>query len=778
VPTLIFWGALQNYRAGIASQLANEASDAFQQARYSVGEEESLERQYRLEPTQEIRARHTQAAAEMVSWLEKARARERGVDVAAIEAIVAKHATYLVAVSRMFTAIDLHDAVLANDIDRLEADPAFDAIEQAVSSAAERHRLVGTQQLARLVETQQTVLLATPVIFVIGLVFAAFFANVLRRLQAQAVASGLTATLRSERRFKELVRHAADVILICDMSGTVTYRAPTSETASAFASEDVTGNMLACWIHPEDQAAFRDVWQQVEAARGLSNCLELRSCDSENDWRYVELTLTNLSHERDVGGVVVNVHDITERKLFEQQLTTQAFYDSLTSLPNRALLLDRIEQSLSRASQRSGTIGLMFFDIDNFKLVNDGLGHEMGDALLVTVAKRLEGCVRPSDTVARLGGDEFVILLDQLGSDPTREAIFLAERITKKFREPVFLGSKEHVVSGSLGISLADTASGFMDSTALLRNADVAMYRAKSSGKGHFAVFDAEMHIDIISRFELEADLRKALEKHELRVHYQPIVQLQSEKCIEVEALVRWQHPTRGLINPGEFISIAEDTGLIIPMGLWVLEEACRHAASWQQSYPSEPPLQVSVNLSPRQFEHADLLADVRQALEQAKLPPASLRLEVTEGVIMRDTESSIRTLRELKELGIRIAIDDFGTGYSSLSYLKMLPLDVLKIDRSFVRGIGQNTEDDAIVQAIISLARSLGLGVTAEGIETAGQAELLRQWSCEKGQGFLFAHPLEAGKVGALLGAVRVRSSGTHTLVDSLHNPSHLGLD
>jgi diguanylate cyclase (GGDEF)-like protein/PAS domain S-box-containing protein len=754
VPALTFWGALHNYRAGIASKLANEASDAFEQARYSVGEEESLERKYRLEPGQEIRNKHAEAAAALVSWLRKARALEARDNVPAIDDTLAKHTAYLVAISRMFSAIDSHDTTRANTIDAAEVDPAFHAIEQAVSSAAGRHRLDGIRQLDRLAYTQQLVLIATPVIFTIGLAFAIFFANVLRRLRAQALSSGATATRRSERRFRELVRHAADVILVCDTSGTITYRAPTAETVFAFGSEHVTGDTLALWIHPEDRAAFHDVWQQVEAAPGVSSRLELRSRDSQNDWRDVEFTLTNLSNEVDVGGIVVNVHDVTERKLFERQLTTQAFYDSLTSLPNRALLLDRIEQSLARATRRSGTVGLVFFDIDNFKLVNDGLGHQTGDALLVAVAKRLEACVRPSDTVARLGGDEFVILFGQLASDPTAEVILVAQRIIKEFRDPFPLDGKEYVVSGSLGIALADTATSSTDAAALLRNADVAMYRAKSSGKGRYAVFDAEMHTDIVSRFELEADLRRALDRQELRVHFQPIVQLESEACIEVEALVRWQHPTKGLIAPGEFIPIAEETGLIIPIGLWVLEEACRHAAAWQLLYSSKPPLQVSVNLSPRQFEHVDLLDDVQRALEQAGLAPTSLRLEVTEGVIMRDTESSIRTLRKLKDLGIRLAIDDFGTGYSSLSYLKMLPFDVLKIDRSFVRGIGHNAEDDAIVQAIISLAKSLGLGVTAEGIETTEQAQLLRKWACEKGQGFLFAHPLEATKIGELLGA------------------------
>jgi len=754
MPALVFWGALENYHAGIASKQANEASDAFQQARYSVGAEESLERKYRLEPGPQIREMHARAAADLVSWLRKARSLDRGENVIAIDDVLSKHAAYLSAIARMFSAVDANETARATAIDGAEVDPSFDAIEHAVSASATRQRLEAIRQLNKLAETQQVVLIATPLIFAIGLVLAAFFVNVLRRLRSETVSAAVSATRRSEQRFKSLVRHAADVILICDTSGSIIYRAPTAETAWSFSREHSPDEMLSRWIHPDDQAALHEMWQQVGAVPGASNTLELRSRDSQDGWRNGEFTLTNLSQEFEVGGIVVNVHDVTERKLFEQQLMTQAFYDSLTSLPNRALLLDRIEQALVRVGRRNGTVGLVFFDIDNFKRVNDSLGHQMGDALLVAVAKRLATCVRPSDTVARLGGDEFVILLEQLTSEPVAEVTLVAQRITKEFCKPFLLDGKDYVVSGSLGIALADTATKATDSASLLRNADVAMYRAKSDGKGRYAIFDADMHTDIVSRFELEVDLRGALERQELRVHYQPIVQLESEACIEVEALVRWQHPTRGLIAPLEFIPIAEETGLIIPLGLWVLEEACRHAAAWQLLYPSKPPLQVSVNLSPRQFEHADLLTDVQRALEQAGLPPTSLRLEVTEGVIMRDTESSIRTLQKLKKLGIRLAIDDFGTGYSSLSYLKMLPLDVLKIDRSFVRGIGQNAEDDAIVQAIISLAKSLGLAVTAEGIETTQQAELLRKWFCEKGQGFLFARPLEATKISALLGA------------------------
>jgi diguanylate cyclase (GGDEF)-like protein/PAS domain S-box-containing protein len=738
VPILIFLGAMESYHAGIASERANAISDAFEQARYSVSTEESLERKYRLEPGRSVREAHAHAATSLVFWLSSARRLEGGEEGgAAIDEVLAEHVAYLSAVARMFAAIDAGDPAGANAIDEAEADPSFSAIDRQVSEEADRHRLEALRHLDRLAKTQKLVLIATPIILAIGLVLAAFFANVLRRARADTVSAGIAATRRSAQRFRSLVRHAAGVILICDTSGVVTYQVPTASSAWAFSQEHLPGERLLLWIHPDDHAVFYEIWQQVTGAPGVTQTVELRSRDREHNWGTGEFTVTNLMHEPDVGGIVVNVRDVSERKRFEQQLTTQAFYDSLTSLPNRALLLDRIEQAMARASRRGGTVGLVFFDVDNFKRVNDSLGHQVGDELLIGVAKRLTACVRPADTVARLGGDEFVVLLDQMTSESLAEAGLVAQRILREFEVPFSLNGKDYTVSGSVGIALADTATKLTDGNSLLRDADVAMYRAKSSGKGRYAMFDADMHSDIVSRLELETDLRSALERKELRVHYQPIVQLESEACIEVEALVRWQHPTRGLIAPLDFVPIAEETGLIVPLGLWVLEEACRHAAAWQTLYPAKPPLQVSVNLSPRQFEHPDLLTDVQAALDRCNLPAESLRLEITEGVIMRDTQSSIRTLQRLKDLGIRLAIDDFGTGYSSLSYLKMLPLDVLKIDRSFVRGIGKNSEDDAIVKAIISMAKSLGLAVTTEGVETNERAQLLKDWSCEKARDF-----------------------------------------
>ena len=393
-------------------------------------------------------------------------------------------------------------------------------------------------------------------------------------------------------------------------------------------------------------------------------------------------------------------------------------------------------------------MGLLFLDLDNFKLINDSLGHHAGDRLLVEAAKRLRGCVRAGDTVARLGGDEFVVLLEYLTSEA--DAVPLADTIARGFAEPFALDGRELVVTASLGVALADP--GQRDGESLLRNADVAMYRAKAGGKGRHVVFDPSMHTDTLARLELETDLRRALDRGELRVFYQPIVLMESGRIAEVEALARWQHPERGLITPAEFIPIAEETGLILPLGSWVLREACRQTASWHAQYPLEPPLIVSVNLSPRQFQKSDLVQEVARTLAETGLAASCLKLEITESTIMHDVEATITTLWALKALGIQIAIDDFGTGYSSLAYLKRLPLDVLKVDGSFVRGISELQEDAAIVRAIISLAKSLGLKVTSEGVESAEQAALLRAWTCDRGQGYHFGRPVEGAALAGLL--------------------------
>ncbi len=458
---------------------------------------------------------------------------------------------------------------------------------------------------------------------------------------------------------------------------------------------------------------------------------------------------------RDEGGRLVNFigvqKDITQRKELEEKLAHQAFHDPLTDLPNRSLFLDRADHALKRAARRGDEVAVLFMDLDNFKVINDSLGHEVGDELLVAVAGRLQSCLRPADTAARLGGDEFVVLLEDV-EDP-EEATNVAVRIEEALRVPFRVGEHNLFVTTSVGVALGG-ANGERAGD-LLRNADLAMYRAKEGGKNNHAVFEASMNEKALERLGMEADLRRALEKGEFTVFYQPKVALSEEAGVVVvgfEALVRWEHPSRKLVSPAEFIPLAKETGLIVPLGRRVLEEACRQAKEWQDSYPSAPPLKMSVNLSARQLGEPGLLEDVATVLSETGLDPGTLVLEITEGILTEDTPVALATLRYLKLLGAKLAVDDFGTGYSSLSYLKRFPVDYLKIDRSFVAGLGRDPRDEGLVSAIVQLAHALGLKTTAEGVETEEQLERLRSLGCDLAQGFYFSKPVPVEAASSLL--------------------------
>ena len=431
------------------------------------------------------------------------------------------------------------------------------------------------------------------------------------------------------------------------------------------------------------------------------------------------------------------------------ELRRIAFHDALTGLPNRALFADRLEEALAVAAHRQWTVGLFYLDLDNFRVVNESLGHQAGDELLIKVAARLSDCISDVGasgvgaraTVARLGGDEFVVLVDQVASEAEAES--LAEQLTGALADPIQVADHEVVTSASIGVALS--SPGRDRPEALLRSADLALYRAKGNGKNGHALFDLSLETHALQRLEIERGLRLALERAEFRVHYQPLIRLETGRIAGWEALVRWEHPERGLISPAAFIPIAEETGLIVPIGQWVLEEACRQARRWHEAFPAEPPRTMSVNLSGRQFAHPRLVSDIQHALQSARLDPRQLVLEITESVVMQDAAAAVATLNELKALGIRLAIDDFGTGYSSLAYLKRFPVDVLKIDRSFIEGLGQDAQDSAIVESVLVLAKTLGLGVTAEGIETPRQQLRLEQLGCDVGQGYLFGAPRSA---------------------------------
>jgi diguanylate cyclase (GGDEF)-like protein len=435
---------------------------------------------------------------------------------------------------------------------------------------------------------------------------------------------------------------------------------------------------------------------------------------------------------------------LTDAKTVDS-MVHQALHDSLTGLPNRALFLDRLEHALDRAEGGDPSVAVLFLDLDRFKTVNDSLGHAAGDELLIGVGARIAANVRPSDTAARLGGDEFAVLLED--SRDKSDAARLADRLATALREPFVLHGKEVFIGASIGI-----ACGARHGQDLLRYADLAMYRAKATGHARYEFFEPEMGAAVVERLELEADLRRAVERDELVLHYQPIVHLTTGTVATVEALVRWQHPTRGLIPPLTFIPLAEETGSIVEIGRWVLREACRQAADWQRRYASDPPLGVSVNLSCRQLQQPGFVDEVATTLREARIHPQTLTLEITEGMLMENTEDTIGRLRALKELGVRLSIDDFGTGYSSLRYLRQFPLDSLKIPKPFIDDVADDAKESALTQAIIHLGRSLGLEVVAEGIEENRQLSELRKLGCELGQGFLLAKPRNAGGIDVLL--------------------------
>ncbi|MGH2699465.1 MAG: putative bifunctional diguanylate cyclase/phosphodiesterase [Actinomycetota bacterium] len=557
----------------------------------------------------------------------------------------------------------------------------------------------------------------------------------------------------SEERLRFLVEHVPSVVYTAETGpdGRWLYVSPQIHALLGFTANEWMSDPERWWkqLHPDDRAAVVDDEEALLLGSGdRSVAIEYRMMTRDGRTIWINDDATIVRDERGAplywSGVL---SDITDRKVLELQLQHQAFHDSLTGLANRALFTDRVEHALQRAQRGAEQVAVLFLDLDDFKTINDSLGHDAGDELLVTVARRLRRCLRPADTVARLGGDEFAVLLEGENVD---SASTIAERTVKAIEEPLQLGDREVTMHVSAGIELGDSQRHSAGD--LLRNADVAMYVAKGKGKARFEIFDSSMHAAALERLEIRADLQRALIDREFVVHYQPIVGLQESRIVGMEALVRWRHPQRGLVAPLEFIPVAEETGLIVPIGRWVLEEAAKQAKRWQAESQHGEDLTMSVNVSARQLMRAEIVDEVAAVLRHTGIPPQTLILEITESVLMNDRSAAISRLHQLRELGVCVAVDDFGTGYSSLGYLSSLPIDILKIDKSFIDRVAAGSEDSAIAKAVIKLGNSLSLTVVAEGIEAADQATTLRAMHCHRGQGFYFSEPLDATGVDDLL--------------------------
>jgi diguanylate cyclase (GGDEF)-like protein/PAS domain S-box-containing protein len=576
-------------------------------------------------------------------------------------------------------------------------------------------------------------LIAWVVCIAAGLLFAR---QAISTALAVAVQAGL-ANRSAEARFNALIRNSADVIAIVDADGTVSYVTPTAERIFGFAAQDLIGQRLEELVAFDDRARLREFLARDLAQAGASAVAEVRVPRGDERQRVVEIHGTNMEAEPAIGGRLLNLRDLTDRKGMEEQLKRMALHDPLTLLANRSLFRDRVEHAIAVSKRNGRGVAVIFVDLDNFKRVNDTHGHAIGDRVLHRSAQRLVKANRNGDTVARLGGDEFAVLLENLTlNDPVLE---IAARIVESLQEPLDQPVTDMRVAASVGIAFAGADDGVEE---LMRNADVAMYAAKSAGKGRYVVYEASMQHAAGEQREMEAELDKAMREAQFLLHYQPIVDLRSGYLLGVEALIRWKHPQRGMIPPANFIPTAEETGQIVPLGRWVLAQACREVKVWQARLPEGRQVRVGVNVSAVQLSKSDICADVQRALMISEIDPGCLVIELTESVLMQNSESVLAALTALKKLGVRIAIDDFGTGYSSLSYLHRFPIDILKIDRSFVERLGSVDGGEDFARAIITLGSTLDLEVVAEGIELEHQQRGLIELGCVAGQGYYYARP------------------------------------
>ncbi len=564
----------------------------------------------------------------------------------------------------------------------------------------------------------------------------------------------ITQRQQGEKRWKALIENATDLIFILNAQFRFCYLSPSAKKIFEYYPNELIDQSFLTIVHPEEKRSVACFLDQARASSEIAQLsFEYRLGNRYGVLRVLKALVTNLLDNPAVEGIVLNCHEITDLKQAETKLRHDALHDSLTGLPNRALLTERLKQALLRQQRHPNWLfGVLFLDIDRFKIINDSLGHLVGDQFLIAMAVRLEKCLRSSDTLARLGGDEFVILLEELKSQ--NEAIKVAERIYQTLREPFIFNNQELFISVSIGITFS-SSHDYDEPAQLLRDADTAMYKAKTLGNCRHAVFDISMYNKALNQLRLESDLQRAIERQELRVYYQPIISLENGCLQGMEALVRWQHPSLGLVPPADFISIAEETGLIMALDQWVLENSCRQLCDWKNQFPACAHLTLNVNLSGKHFFQSDLIQKIDLIMAETGLESQYLKLEITESVLIKHSQTVLQMLTQLINKKIQICLDDFGTGYSSLSYLNRFPINVLKIDRSFIHNLKSKNSQSTIVRTIIVMARELGIKAIAEGVETLEQLNFLKTLGCFGAQGYGFSPPLNSEAMTNLLAQV-----------------------
>jgi diguanylate cyclase (GGDEF)-like protein/PAS domain S-box-containing protein len=662
------------------------------------------------------------------------RANQRAVDrlelSPSLRKLVARHDSALSVELRLLSQRRDKAALVVGES---KVDPALRRLLAAIDDASANSSRAASSAGFR-ANAGAALILALAAIFFV-LLFRAF-----QRTRRSLEGAEERALRESERWFRSLVQEATELIVVVDPDTTVRYVTDSVRPLLGHRAEDILGRKLIELAHPDDVGHLK----KVAASEPGGHTFECRLWSVAGSWIFMEW-----AHgvRPDAPGCILTGRDVSERKKLERELRHQAFHDSLTSLANRALFEDRLAHALAGLQRRGSGLAVLFVDLDDFKTVNDSLGHSIGDDLLRSVGERLRYNLRGSDTAARLGGDEFAVLLD--GAGTPEGATEAARRLLAALEPPFTMKGRQLSISASIGIALAGGGETMEE---LMRNADLAMYEAKRRGGAQWRIFEESMHTVALGRLELGAELQQAVDEEQFELHFQPIVRLDTAAVIGAEALLRWRHPQRGLLAPKHFLDLAEQTGLIVPMGRWVLGDACRRLAEWQREHPRVEPLYLSVNVSMRQLHESQLVDDVRAHLDETGIEPQQLVLEITESFLADETEAALECLQRLRALGVRLAVDDFGTGYSALSYLQRFPIDMLKIDRSFVEHARRASPSLSLVRSIVQLGRSLHLDVVAEGIEDAEQAEQLLAMGVMSGQGFYYAQPLEPERLSPLL--------------------------